>query len=703
MNETDPTLTAALKFANLGWYVFPVVGKAPQQKFMWRDHSTNDPQEIVLLFMDGNYGIGLDMGKSGLVAVDGDRLEETHEWAGDVLDGHTSWRGNPERQSWLFKQRAGVPLGCPKHPGGEIKGIGGYMVMPPSPHPEHGQYEWITNVLPTTIPESLEQKILDLSGSIATARRGKHEQIALTDGTPCPRLERILERMRANLDGEGRHDAALVASMAIIGLGQHEGSATALDTAETMFRSSVAADRGDAAADEWDRMVDGAHAKVELTDDTCSGPRCGAHDDGIIGDAPLLHPVFDAHPHLAHIRTAAESVMVNPWGLLGACIAVVTAETPNDWVIETYGGMEASLNQYIGLVGGSGTGKSTVIGVAKKMLASTATPANPSSGEGLLQAFMETVKDPETKQVVNAMKPDPRVLCSIDEIQQLDVMRSRSGSSLDAILLTLWSSGGGMTTTSVGERTRVIPDGMARLGLIAGVQPSLSGPLVTATDSGYAQRWVLLPIKPTVVREGVEYPGPLKWRATNTTLNYRVHVDKAVLDEMYAEHVAAAKAPDDGYGDPNAHVRVLRLKVAAAIGSLTSGQPIVSEWTWAIAGEILAESLETFAGLRAFAARTAERAASLQVFLDVRRDELRDETQHERGQSAVLRLIARHSTRDACIGGCTMRCLTNGLKGWNRENREILVQDLLTSGRLVEEQQERSGNPVTAYVVPDQS
>ena len=44
----------------------------------------------------------------------------------------TGWRlrGNPE-------------IGCPTHPGGEIKGAGGYIVAPPSPHPDGWTYEWV--------------------------------------------------------------------------------------------------------------------------------------------------------------------------------------------------------------------------------------------------------------------------------------------------------------------------------------------------------------------------------------------------------------------------------------------------------------------------------------------------------------------------------------------------------------------------------
>lgn len=140
----DDVMSAALAYAERGWYVFPVQGKQPMQvgvtpdgeprRLSWSKESSNDPHQIAAWFSaSSGLGIGLDLGKSGLVVVDGDHLGVLAETLPDDLLTGWTWHGNPDRRSWLFEVN-GTPVPQAGHDWGEVKAGGGYVVLPPSPH-----------------------------------------------------------------------------------------------------------------------------------------------------------------------------------------------------------------------------------------------------------------------------------------------------------------------------------------------------------------------------------------------------------------------------------------------------------------------------------------------------------------------------------------------------------------------------------------
>ena len=94
----------------------------------------HDPHQIAAWFSaSSGLGIGLDLGKSGLVVVDGDHLGVLAETLPDDLLTGWTWHGNPDRRSWLFEVN-GTPVPQAGHDWGEVKAGGGYVVLPPSPH-----------------------------------------------------------------------------------------------------------------------------------------------------------------------------------------------------------------------------------------------------------------------------------------------------------------------------------------------------------------------------------------------------------------------------------------------------------------------------------------------------------------------------------------------------------------------------------------
>jgi hypothetical protein len=149
-------LDAAREYVGRGWPIIPLVGKAPAVAG-WQSW-TADEASALLLFGMRRCGVGLRTGESGFVVVDTD-TDEAEAWAAKrlpdtpmkVRTGGGSlhrYYGAPPRKEVRNKQ------GWKKIPGLDVRGAGGFIVLPPSRHPETGRpYEWSGDVLePAGLP-----------------------------------------------------------------------------------------------------------------------------------------------------------------------------------------------------------------------------------------------------------------------------------------------------------------------------------------------------------------------------------------------------------------------------------------------------------------------------------------------------------------------------------------------------------------------
>lgn len=143
-----PMLKAALDLAENGWAVLPLDGKRPITPHGHLD-ATTDPRTIRRMWANGDWNIGCPVPESLLVFdVDprnGGSLEALEQRAGvelpptlEVISGRRDggrhlYFKRPFRQPY----RGGIPAGI------DLK-TNGYMVMPPSVHPDTGKpYEWV--------------------------------------------------------------------------------------------------------------------------------------------------------------------------------------------------------------------------------------------------------------------------------------------------------------------------------------------------------------------------------------------------------------------------------------------------------------------------------------------------------------------------------------------------------------------------------
>lgn len=146
----DDLLKAALWYAKHGWAVFPL---RPRTKEPYADTgvylATTDPDQIRAWWAQWpRSNIGIHCGASGIIAIDLDQYKDTY--AGDDLltrdlqETVTNLTGNGGTHL-LYRMPAGKHFGGARKglpTGIDVRGFGGYIVAPPSIHPNGQPYSW---------------------------------------------------------------------------------------------------------------------------------------------------------------------------------------------------------------------------------------------------------------------------------------------------------------------------------------------------------------------------------------------------------------------------------------------------------------------------------------------------------------------------------------------------------------------------------
>ena len=176
--------TTALANARRGWRVFPCAprGKVPQTTHGVKDAST-DPETIrgwARRWPSANIAVATGMA-SGFFAVDVDggtgeetlaALTKKHGALPDTLEARTGGGG----RHLLFRhpdkglRNSAGKLG----PGLDVRGDGGYVILPPSVHPSGKPYEWRAGRAPDDLPIAEAQGwLLDLLSAGPSATQSK--------------------------------------------------------------------------------------------------------------------------------------------------------------------------------------------------------------------------------------------------------------------------------------------------------------------------------------------------------------------------------------------------------------------------------------------------------------------------------------------------------------------------------------------------
>jgi putative DNA primase/helicase len=325
--DTD-VLSAALAYAECGWYVLPIRRRTKHPGSVvgaeWQHRSSRDPGQLVAWLAGTDHGISLHTGRSGAVVFDVD----TPSALPDVLTRHLndvpyqSTRGDdPARGHYVFAVPPGRQLGngtgALAGKWGEVRGGNGIIVAAPSLHSHPaGRYRWIRCGPLPQLPEELavmlpEGKPGETTASDAVVRSFLAEHTAASN----PRLlSAVLSWLASELAAGASRHAAVVSAACWAMREAAAGYYPATDAADQLraaFLAAVATARpgstrpaGDPLAPaEWTSILAWAVAQARATDPATTRERVASRTDPTwLGAAAARNQMTDNdssgdHPH----------------------------------------------------------------------------------------------------------------------------------------------------------------------------------------------------------------------------------------------------------------------------------------------------------------------------------------------------------------------------------------------------------------------
>lgn len=397
-------------------------------------------------------------------------------------------------------------------------------------------------------------------------------------------------------------------------------------------------------------------------------------------DGPALNLPADfwaARPRLAHVHQAAHSRASSPDALLAFVLARVAAATPPSVRLPAIVGAAGSLNFCAAVIGPPGAGKSTSKRAAAELITldddCILDDVPIGSGEGLVDAFFEMATiDEDGKKVKRKTQTKTAVVAYIDEGQALAEMGKRSGATLLPTLRSAWTGDTLGQHNASDERRRRLGAHSYRLSVVVGFQPEHAVGLLDDAAGGTPQRFLWLAASdPAVPYDPPTWPGPLRWtpapprRYGAVDFPTTLDVPDTVAAEVRRANVARTRG-EEAVDPLDVHHDLGRLKVAGLLALLDDRDAIDLE-DWDLAGQVMATS----GAVRASVIDRAHHAARIRELANNDR-ELRRVTHVEGGRAAgaALRMaeaIARHVHRQACEGGCRIRCASRATRSTDRQ------------------------------------
>lgn len=158
---TSRLIEAQVQLDSKGWASFPVKGKQPL--VAWKDYTAGDLDDKGRDPREWATGLGVDCGRSGLIVIDVDdldaqgRLEQVLGHSLETYQTLTSATGKGRHYIFaahgdrVTNARGSIPAGI------DVRGDGGFIIVPPSEHPDGGRYEWLRRAEPVPFPDELRR------------------------------------------------------------------------------------------------------------------------------------------------------------------------------------------------------------------------------------------------------------------------------------------------------------------------------------------------------------------------------------------------------------------------------------------------------------------------------------------------------------------------------------------------------------------
>jgi len=218
-------LQAARKYASIGWHVLPLRAKAkvPATAHGLKD-ATDDGATLERWWLeDETYNVGVRTGAiSGVVVLDIDGPDGEVSWSeltsGDEPKTLHQRTGREDGGRQLFFEHPGgeVKIGnrAAIRPGIDVRGDGGYVVVPPSIHPSGATYKWLVGGKPQPLPTWLLEILVKPVPVVKPNPPARRTVFGETSAYGRKALEAECANVRATPEG-GRNHALNVASFAV--------------------------------------------------------------------------------------------------------------------------------------------------------------------------------------------------------------------------------------------------------------------------------------------------------------------------------------------------------------------------------------------------------------------------------------------------------------------------------------------------------
>lgn len=183
----DKIYEAAMEYLSFGWSIMPLIKKTKNPSIKWKELQNRllTSDEAKRYFNNTEVGIGLICGQlSGIVVIDLDLYKEHAKIIN--LDTPVKVRTGGGGLHGYFKYKPGTRNKVNTELAADIRGEGGYVVLPPSIHPNGNQYKWeIAEGLTlkdaiSQIPELSEELLEWMSKNHLTEQEGFGKKFDIT-------------------------------------------------------------------------------------------------------------------------------------------------------------------------------------------------------------------------------------------------------------------------------------------------------------------------------------------------------------------------------------------------------------------------------------------------------------------------------------------------------------------------------------------
>lgn len=307
----------------------------------------------------------------------------------------------------------------------------------------------------------------------------------------------------------------------------------------------------------------------------------------------LPEEFWESREILRIIRQAAHSRGRSADAVLGCLLARMSAGIPHRLKIPPIVGSHAPLNLMVALVGPPGSGKGSAHQIAVDLLEldleRVIGPLPLGSGEGFAESFfdMQETVAANGKKIKQKVRAYWNASFYADEGEVLSTLGSRQGSTLLSSLRTAFSGGLLGQSNATQDRRRIVPSGDYSMGLVLGLQPELSGPLLDDSAAGTPQRFLWFSsIDPTVPDDLPEWPENASIISAGIrTIDYLYQPNNAVRHLQIPDSITREIRKSDldrvrgrKVQDPmQAHHDLVQLKVASCLAIFEQRQHIEDE------------------------------------------------------------------------------------------------------------------------------